>query len=79
MMFLRRLIVWLLNADYQVWRWWWNLRHWRLNVAFWAGAILAFFIIGPNPAERLRWILAGGAFAGCIIGGWIWDDRNVHD
>jgi hypothetical protein len=76
-MFLWRLIVWLVNADYEAWRVWRDLKHWRFNVALWGGAILALCILASGPNSLAHRVAAGIVFAACLIWGWIWDDRGI--
>jgi hypothetical protein len=55
----------------------WQLEHWRLNVSFGGGVILAVAVLAAAPNSRFIQILAGIVFAGCLVGGWIWDDRGT--
>jgi hypothetical protein len=70
-----QLILSLLDFAWYVDRWLWTLRHWRLTVSFWAGVALGVGILLGVPWQPVNRVLGALAFALCLAGGWIWDDR----
>jgi hypothetical protein len=69
-MFLWRLICWLWRVEYWV-------RHWRSNVSFAAGVVLALIVLDSNPDSMVHRVLAAAIGVGCLIGGTIWDMRGT--
>ena len=52
-----------------------NIRLWRLNLCFFAGAVLAIGVIILVNRAPLCWIPGGMMLAVRAVIGWIWDDR----
>jgi hypothetical protein len=72
-----RSLWWLLlglpNLFWEVDRYFWNLRHWRLNVVLDPGLILAFVILAVTRSSLIGRIEAVVIFAACLLWAFIWD------
>jgi hypothetical protein len=52
------------------------LTHWRFNLWFWAGLILALIAIFFIPSQPLCWIVAGLILLTCWVIGIRWDWKS---